>query len=81
METTDASLELNHPMEIETPNVVEATTALADTIHRSASTFRLNLQLVSQRHPITRSIANNSRLDVSPAIGVGATLIAMHNVF
>ena len=81
LETTDASLESNHPMEIETPNVVEATTTPADIIHKSASTSGLNLQSGSQHHFVTRSIANTSRLDVSHAIGVGATLVAMHNVF
>ena len=67
-------------MEIETPNVIEATTAPADTIHRSTSTSELNLQSGSQRRLVTRSIANTSRLDVSCAIGVGAKLVAMHNV-
>ena len=43
LESTDTSLESNHPMEIETPNAIEATTALVDTIHGSASTSGLNL--------------------------------------
>ena len=43
LKSTDASLELNHPMEIETPNAIEATTAPVDTIHGSASTSWLNL--------------------------------------
>ena len=43
LESTDASLESNHPMENETPNVVEATTAPIDNIHGSASTSELNL--------------------------------------
>ena len=81
MESTDTSLESNHPIEIEMPNVVEVTTALVDTIHGSASTSGLNLQSGPQRHRVTGSIANTSRLDVSRAIGVGATLVGMRNVF
>ena len=80
MKTTDASLESNHPMEIETSNVVEATIAPVDTIHGSASTFGLNLQSGSQCRPVIRSIANTSRLDVFHAIEVGTTLAAMRNV-
>ena len=80
LESTDASLESNHLMEIETPNVVEATTTPIDTIHGSASTSGLNLQSGPQRCPITRSIANTSRLDVSRTVGVGATLVGMQNV-
>ena len=33
-----------------------------------------------QHRPLTRSIANTSRLGVSRAIVVGATLVAIHNV-
>ena len=68
-------------MEIETSNVVEATTAPIDTIHKSASTSGLNLQLGFQRRPITQSIANTFRLDGSRVIGVDATLVGMRNVF
>ena len=80
LESTDASLELNHPMEIKTSNAVQATTAPVDTIHGRASTSGLNLQSGPQCRPVTRSIANTSRLDVSHTIGVGATLVGMCNV-
>ena len=53
LESTDASLESNHPMEIETPNVVEATTAPVDTIHGSASTSGLNLHSGPQCRHVT----------------------------
>ena len=33
-----------------------------------------------QHRPLTQSIANNSRLGVSRAIAMGATLVAIHNV-
>ena len=80
LESTNVSFELNHLMGFKTPNAVEATIALVDTIHGSASTSGLNLQSGPQCRPVTQSIANTSRLDVSRTIGVGATLVGMRNV-
>ena len=61
-------------------NVAQAATIQFGTIQGIASTSRLQVHPEPQHRPLTRSIANTSRLDVSRATVVSATLVAIHNI-
>ena len=76
----DASLISNHRIEDQTPNVPEMPTTRFRALQRTASTSTVQVHAQGQRRPLTRSIANTSRLGVSRATAVGATLVAIHNV-
>lgn len=75
-EAMDASLVSNHRIEDQTPNVPEMPTTRFRALQRTASTSTAQ----RQHRPLTRSIANTSRLGVSRATAVGATLVAIDNV-
>ena len=79
-ESMDASLISNHRIEDQTPNVPEMPTTRFRALQRIASTSTVQVHAQRQHRPLTRSIANTSRLGVSRATAVGATLVAIHNV-
>jgi len=79
-ESMDVSLISNHRIEDQTPNVPEMPTTRFRALQRIASTSTVQVHAQGQHRPLTRSIANTSRLGVSRATAVGATLVAIHNV-
>ena len=79
-EFIDASLISNHRIEVQTPNVAEMPTTRFRALQGIASTSTVQMHAQRVHRPLTRSIANTSRLGVSRAIVVGVTLVAIHNV-
>jgi hypothetical protein len=79
-ESMDASLISNHRIEDQTSNVPEIPTTRFRALQKIASTSTVQMHAQDQHCPLTRSIANTSRLGVSRATAVGATLVAIHNV-
>ena len=61
-------------------NVAERPTTLFCVFQRSASTSTVQVHSQCQHRLLTQSIANTSRLGVSRADAVGATLVALLNV-
>jgi hypothetical protein len=79
-ESMDAPLISNHHIEVQTSNVAEMPTTRFRALQTRAPTAMVQVHAQRQHRPLTRSIANTSRLDVSLATAVGATLVALHNV-
>ena len=79
IEIANASLESNHPIQIEALHIPESRTAPTPTILESASTSELHSHPQSQHRPLTRSIASSSPLVVPRELRVGATLVATRN--
>ena len=79
IETTNASSESKHPIQIEALHVPEPRMASTPTTLGSASTSELHSHPQSQHRPITRSIANSSPVVVPHELRVGATLVATRN--
>ena len=79
IETTNASPESNHPIQIEALHVPEPHMAPTPTTLGSASTSELHSHAQSQHRPLTRSIASSSPLVVPRELRVGATLVATRN--
>ena len=79
-ESIEVSLISNHRIEVQTPNVAEMPTTRFRALQEIASTSTMQVHAQRQHRPLTRSIANTSRLGVSRATAVGATLVAIHNV-
>jgi hypothetical protein len=79
-ESMDGSFISNHRREGQTPNVAEMPITRFHALQGIASTSTVQMHPQRQYRPITRSIAKTSRLDVSCATIVGATLVAIHNV-
>ena len=79
IETANASLESNHPIQIEALHVPEPRTAPTPTTLGSASTSELHSHPQFQHRPLTRSIASFSLLVVPRKLRVGAILIATRN--
>jgi hypothetical protein len=79
-ESMDASLISNHRTEVQTSNVAEMPITRSHALQGIASTSTVQVHAQRQHRPLTRSIANTSRLGVSLATTVGATLVAIHNV-
>ena len=79
-ESMDASLISNHRIEVQTSNVAEMPITRCHALQEIASTSTVQVHAQRQHRPLTRSIANTSRLGVSLATNVGATLVAIHNV-
>ena len=79
IETTNASPESNHPIQIEALHVPEPRTAPIPTTLGSASISELHSHPQSQHRPFTRSIASSSSLVISRELRVGATLVTTRN--
>ena len=79
-ESMDASLISNHRIEDQTSNVPEIPTTRFRALQIIASTSTVQMHAQGQHCPLTRIIANTSRLRVSRATTVGATLVAIQNI-
>ena len=78
IETTNASPESNHPIQIEALHVPKPHMAPTPTTLGSASTSKLHSHPQSQHRPLTRNIVSFSPL-VPRELRVGATLVATCN--
>ena len=79
IETANASLESNHPIQIKALHVPESCTAPTPTTLGSASTSELRSHPQSLHRPLTQSIVSSSPLVVPRELRVGATLVATCN--